>query len=63
MFLLDTDVLSLLRRRDRNPELVGWMEGQRTTDLYLSVVTVGEIERGITQQQRINPTFARDLGV
>lgn len=52
MFLLDTDVLSLLRRRDRNPELVGWMEGQRTTDLYLSVVTVGEIE----------PLFSRVFG-
>ena len=30
-------------------------------DLHLSVVTVGEIERGITQQQRNNPPFAQDL--
>ena len=52
MFLLDTDVLSLFRRRDRNPELVGWMEGQRTTDLHISVVTVGEIE----------PLFSRVFG-
>lgn len=63
MFLIDTDVLSLLRRRNRNPELVLWMEGQRTADLHISVVTVGEIERGITQQRRNNPAFARDLGV
>ena len=63
MFLLDTDVMSALRRRDRNPETVRWVDGQRTADLYLSVVTVGEIERGITQQQLHNPSFARDLSV
>jgi predicted nucleic acid-binding protein len=63
MFLLDTDVLSALRRRERNPQTVRWVQGQRTTDLYISVVTVGEIERGITQQQQRNPIFARDLGL
>ena len=47
MYLLDTDVLSAVRRRDRNPETVRWIEAQRTSDLYMSVVTVGEIERGI----------------
>ena len=61
MFLLDTDVLSALRRRERNPEAVSWVEQQRTADLYISVVTVGDVERGITQQQRDNPYFARDL--
>ena len=63
MFLLDTDVLSALRRRERNPEIVRWVQEQRTTDLFISVVTVGEIERGITQQQRQDPAFARDLGL
>ena len=46
MFLIDTDVLSSLRRRDRNPAIVRWIESQRTADLHISVVTVGEIERG-----------------
>ena len=63
MFLLDTDVLSALRRRERNPETARWVEAQRTSDLYLSVVTVGEIERGIGQQQRRDPSFARDLAL
>ena len=61
MFLLDTDVLSALRKRERNPEAVRWVEAQRASDLYLSVVTVGEIERGIGQQQRRDPSFAMDL--
>ena len=63
MFLLDTDVLSALRRRGRSPELVRWVEAQRTPDLYLSVVTVGEVERGITQQQQRNPSFALELAI
>ena len=61
MFLVGTDVLSALRRRERHPKLAQWLAGQRTADLYLSAVTVGEIERGITQQHRRHPSFAREL--
>ena len=61
MYLIDTNILSALRRRNRNPDVVRWIESQRMADLYISVVTVGEIERGIVQQQRHNPDFARDL--
>ena len=61
MFLIDTDVLSALRRRDRTPQAVGWVESQRTSDLFISVVTVGEIERGIEQQKERNPAFAMEL--
>ena len=43
MFLLDTDILSALRRRARHPEAVAWLEAQRTVNLHLSVVTIGEI--------------------
>ena len=62
-FLLDTDVLSALRRFERNPKVVSWVEARRTADLYLSVVTVGEIERGIAQQQQRNPSFAQELAL
>lgn len=61
MYLIDTNILSALRRRNRNPDVVRWIESQRMADLYISVVTVGEIERGIVQQQRHNPESARDL--
>ena len=61
MFLLDTDVLSALRRRGRNPAVARWLERQRTSSLHLSVVTVGEIERGIARRRRRNPDFAEDL--
>ena len=63
MFLLDTDVLSALRRRERHPDVVRWLEAQRAMDLYLSVISVGEITKGIVQQERSNPSFARQLTV
>ena len=59
MFLIDTDVLSALRRRERYPQVARWMSRQRAADLYLSVVSIGEIERGVVRQQRSNPDFAR----
>ncbi len=61
MFLIDTDVLSALRRRARNPEVTQWIETQRSTDLFLSVISIGEIERGITRQLRRDPAFAVEL--
>ncbi len=61
MYLLDTNVLSALRRPDRAPQLVRWLAGRSEDQLYLSVITLGEIERGIAQQFTRNPNFAADL--
>ena len=61
MFMIDTDVLSALRKRKRHPEIAQWVEKQRSADLYLSVVSVGEIERGIERQQRRDPVHAHTL--
>lgn len=61
MYLLDTVVLSELRKRRRNPNLVGWLGGADPADLYLSAVTIGEIELGIERQRTVNPSFATDL--
>ena len=61
MYLIDTDVLSALRRRERHPAVVRWVSEQRPGDLHLSVVSVGEVERGIERQERANPAFARAL--
>jgi|SRR5450631_3722074 predicted nucleic acid-binding protein len=61
MFLIDTVTLSELRRRKRDPMVVKWFERQRTTDLFLSVISIGEIERGIARQRRTDPGFAAAL--
>lgn len=61
MYILDTNVLSAIRRPDRAPQVHAWLKTKPDTDLYLSVITLGEIERGIRQQDKVNPDFARDL--
>ena len=61
MFLLDTDVISALRKEEGASNLIGWVSVQRMSDLYISVVSVGEVEQGIARQQRRNPEFARTL--
>jgi len=61
MFLIDTVTISALRRRQRNPTVVAWFEQQRTTDLFLSVISIGEIECGIAQQRATDPGFAGSL--
>lgn len=61
IYVLDTNVLSALRRPERHAELSTWLRAQNESELYLSVITLGEIARGIRQQERINPDFAADL--
>jgi toxin FitB len=61
MFLIDTVTLSELRKRERDPMVVAWFERQRTADLLLSVISIGEIERGIARQRASDPEFARAL--
>jgi predicted nucleic acid-binding protein len=63
MFLLDTVVLSELRKplRQRNPNLVYWIEAISSRDIFVSVVTIGEIERGIERQRPLDPQFAARL--
>lgn len=59
MYLLDATVLSALRRPDRAPKVTAWLSGRREQDLFLSVITIGEIERGIHGQETSD--LARDL--
>lgn len=61
MFLLDTVVLSELRKKDRNPGLVNWIGDKQDTELFISVVTVGEIERGICLQCSKDAVFTQRL--
>jgi len=47
MYLLDTCVLSDLGSRDPTPSVVAWVDGVEEERLYLSVITIGEIRKGI----------------
>ena len=53
MYLLDTNVVSMLdpRRRAQAPALIDWLD-RNGAGLFLSVVTIAEIEAGILKLRR-----------
>lgn len=56
MFLLDTNVLSELRRRDRTDRNVAaWADARDPADLFLSAITILEIEAGALLIERRDP--------
>ena len=50
-YLVDTNVLSELRRKQPQPRVVAWFAARPRQSLYLSVLTLGEIRKGI---ERLN---------
>lgn len=66
-FLLDTNVVSELVKRKPEPNVVGWIRSIDETLLYLSVLTLGEIRKGIalhpdrTRRVRLEAWLASDL--
>jgi len=54
-YLLDTNVVSALRVRGRNPRVAAWASAVPVGDQYVSVFTVAEIERGVVARERSDP--------
>jgi hypothetical protein len=46
-YLIDTNVLSELRRREPDAKVVQWFADRPASTLYLSVLTLGELRKGI----------------
>lgn len=61
MFLLDTNVVSELRRTKPHGAVVAWMGEQAAHALYLSAMTVAEIQQGIERTRDQDPTRADEL--
>lgn len=60
--LLDTNVVSELRKGSRTDRNVAkWFAGLESGDLFLSVLVVGEIRRGIERIRRRDPKSAQTL--
>ena len=57
-YLIDTNVLSELRRKQPDPAVVAWMQARPRTSLYLSVLTLGEIRKGV---ERVDDTRRKQL--
>jgi predicted nucleic acid-binding protein len=57
-YLLDTNVLSEVRRPRGDAGVKRWISSVPTEDLYLSVLTLGEVRRGIGLLSRRDPVQA-----
>ena len=60
-FLLDTNVVSELRRDHPDPNVEAWLQGTPSVDLHLSVLVAGEIRRGIELLRPREPARAQAL--
>lgn len=60
-YLLDTNVVSELRKREPDPAVVEWFAAVPSEQLFLSVLTTGEIRLGIERLRRKDPAQAAVL--
>ena len=63
VYLLDTNVVSELRRPRPHRSVLRWIAGVPSDQLFLSAVTVGEIQAGIESIRDRDPHGAQELEV
>ncbi|MBN6715196.1 type II toxin-antitoxin system VapC family toxin [Pseudomonas capsici] len=55
MFLLDTNVVSELRKRNADTNVVKWASANAPASLFISAITVMELETGVLRIERRDP--------
>lgn len=63
MYLLDTNVVSELRKPKPHGGVLAWFQGLEDTQLHLSAVTLGEIQAGIEITREQNAAKAEEIEV
>jgi predicted nucleic acid-binding protein len=61
MYLLDTNVVSELRRARPHMGVIAWIERVPAPSLHVSAVTVGELQRGIEITRDHDPAKAAEF--
>jgi len=61
MYLLDTNVVSELRKPRPHGAVVAWLQAVADADLHLSAVTLGEIQAGIELTREQDPAKAAEI--
>ncbi len=62
MFLLDTNVISEVRKGDRcDARVAAWYADTRESDLFISVIVAGEIRKGVERLRPRDPRQAEAL--
>lgn len=60
-YLLDTNVVSEIRKTKPHGAVVAWMQGLREDQIFISAVSIGEIQRGIERTRKQDAAKARDI--
>jgi len=58
MYLLDTNVISELRRSRPHPSVVAWLSETAADQLFIAAVTFGELQAGVEMTRRQDPQKA-----
>ena len=61
MYLLDTNVISELRRPRPHGAVLAWLRGIADGDLHLSAVTLGELQAGVEITREQDPNKAAEI--
>ena len=61
MYLLDTNIVSELRKPRPHGDVLAWLERANEADLHLSVVTIAEIQAGIEMTRDQDAAKAADI--
>jgi toxin FitB len=60
-YLLDTNVVSELRKLRPHGAVLAWIEHLQADQIYLSAVTIGELQTGVELTRRQNPAKAVEI--
>jgi predicted nucleic acid-binding protein len=60
-FLLDTNVVSELRKPRPHGAVLSWISELQADQIYLSAVTIGELQTGVELTRRQNPEKADEI--
>jgi predicted nucleic acid-binding protein len=61
VYLIDTNVVSELRKPRPHPLVIAWLRGVSNRDLFLSAVTVGELQAGVELTRHQDKTKAEEI--
>lgn len=62
-YLLDTNVISEIRKPDPNAGVAAWFAGVSSGELFLSALVVGEVRQGVERLRGRDPRRASQLNV
>ena len=61
MYLLDTNVISELRKPQADAKVVAWAKSVIAPSMYISAITLKELETGVLRVERRNPAQGKVL--